>query len=396
MKKEFLALMVFSTIFFSSCQDPIYFEILKDVPPTEATVLGNITAITRTTVANEEYLVINSVDGIRYKKHDGDNHGQWVTFTNPPCVFKVSYDETTLEFTGEQLLKVLSSEDTLYAVTAVYSYSQESGTSIVDYIKLYGINLSSWQDNSEWKIIIDKDKSKQYFPLVMNSSDYQESQFAVFQTNAPMKEHRFVYIRSGNSSPVYYKLDGLSAPAKETVTLTDGTSSLANSAVYFDSKVLFFKSPASTTNETYSQKATRYYYAIDGTLYGNDANNTTINKKFIDIGSQISSLAVCSNSILIGLGDFSKTNSTGGIKRVLLSNGNPNSYTSEFDSNASYQFTSSYMINCLLNATPGESENNSCLYIANSFSGNNSTSNASFKNIGLWSYYPSRGNWNRE
>lgn len=396
MKKEFLALMVFSTIFFSSCQDPIYFEISKDVPPTEATILGNITAITRTTVASEEYLVINSVDGIRYKKHDGDNHGQWVTFTNPPCDFKVSYDETTLEFTGEQLLKVLSSEDTLYAVTAVYSYSQESGTSIVDYIKLYGINLSSWQDNSKWKTIIDKDKSKQYFPLVMNSSDYQESQFAVFQTNAPMKEHRSVYIRSGNSSPVYYKLNGLADPVKETVTLADGTSSLANSAVYFGTRVLFFKSPASTTNETYSQNATRYYYAIDGTLYGNDADNTTSNKKFIDIGSQISSLAVCSNSILIGLGDFSKTNSTGGIKRVLLSNGNPNSYTSEFDSNASYQFTSSYMINCLLNATPGESENNSCLYIANSFSGNNSTSNASFKNIGLWSYYPSRGNWNRE
>ena len=396
MKKEFLALMVFSTIFFSSCQDPIYFEILKDVPPTEATILGNITAITRTTVASEEYLVINSVDGIRYKKHDGDNHGQWVTFTNPPCDFKVSYDETTLEFTGEQLLKVLSSENTLYAVTAVYSYSQESGTSIVDYIKLYGINLSSWQDNSEWRIIIDKDKSKQYFPLVMNSSDYQESQFAVFQTNAPKKANRYVYIRSGNSSPVYYELNGLSAPVKKEVTLADGTSSLANSAVYFDTGVLFFKSPASTTNETYSQDATRYYYAIDGTLYGNDADNSKINKKFIDIGSQISSLAVCSNSILIGLGDFSITNSTGGIKRVLLSNGNPNSYTSEFDSNASYQFTSSYMINCLLNATPGESENNSCLYIANSFSGNNSTSNASFKNIGLWSYYPSRGNWNRE
>ena len=399
MKKIFLPLVIFVTFLFSSCQDPIYFEILKDVPPTEATILGNITAITRITVGGEEYLVLNSVNGINYKNKNGSSHGEWNTLGNTPCNFKVSYNEATPEFTGEQLLKVLASEDTLYAVTAVYSYSQEKGTSIVDYIKLYGIKLNSWQDNQKWTTIVGKENSSTYFPLEFNTIDYQISNFSVFQTNSPMAAHRKVYIRSGNSNPVYYELDGLNPPKDHTVTVTlaDGTSGPANSAVYYKGNTLFFSSLASTTNETYDKDATRYYYAIDSTLYGNEGDNPSTNKSFININSPISSLAVCSDSILIGLGDFSKTTSiSGGIKRVLLNDGNPNSYTSEFDSNASYQFNSSYMINCILNATPGESEMNSCLYLANSFSGSSSTSNASFKKIGLWSYYPSRGNWNRE
>ena len=61
------------------------------------------------------------------------------------------------------------------------------------------------------------------------------------------------------------------------------------------------------------------------------------------------------------------------------------------------KLTSSYNILATLNATPDKTEAESSLYASINFYGTGSSSSSvSYTDVGLWSYYPSRGNWNRE
>lgn len=409
MKRVLIFTVILCSLILTSCFNPVYYEIRKDVKPEEGTIFGNILQITRTTVDNKEFLVLYANEGIRYKQKDISEHGTWKTFNNIPCESLV-FDNVTQTFNGEQVLNLFSDKDTLYAITAKYKYNTELGTSNADYLKLYATQLHldesdgfTWAENNEWKTIID-DTEKKYFPLTGadSSSDYQSSSFAVFQTNSPMAAHRKVFIRSGKSadSAKYYTLNGLEAPIECTsqISLADGLTNIANSAVYFDGEILFFNSLASTTNETYDTEATRFYFGINSELYANKEANSKEIAKFCDAENRISSLATCADSILIGRGRFGNDSTTnGGIAKTTLDeNGNPGTKLVSFDTNASFQLSTAYLINCIVNASPEKKEIESSLYSSVSIKGTGTSTGASFRNLGLWSYYPSRGNWNRE
>ncbi len=98
----------------------------------------------------------------------------------------------------------------------------------------------------------------------------------------------------------------------------------------------------------------------------------------------------------MGTWDASSGYSTyGGITRSELEDGVPTGTTS-FSTNASTQITSGYHVFALLNVDPSENETDSALYAAIGFAGSGSSTGVAYSSIGLWSYYPSRGNWNRE
>ena len=59
------AILLPMVMLFSSCFDPIFYEIRKDVKPETATVSGNICQITRFTMEGEEYLFLSADDGLR-------------------------------------------------------------------------------------------------------------------------------------------------------------------------------------------------------------------------------------------------------------------------------------------------------------------------------------------
>lgn len=403
MKRVLIFTVILCSLILTSCFNPVYYEIRKDVKPEEGTIFGNILQITRTTVDNKEFLVLYANEGIRYKQKDISEHGTWKTFNNIPCESLV-FDNVTQTFNGEQVLNLFSDKDTLYAITAKYKYNTELGTSNADYLKLYATQLHldesdgfTWAENNKWETIIN-DNEKKYFPLTGadSSSDYQSSSFAIFQTNSPMANHRKVFIRSGAST--YYELKGTQSPVPVTVTLTDKTNDSANSAVYFNGEILFFNSLASTTNETYTTEATRFYFGKDSELYANKEANSKEIAKFCDAENRISSLATCADSILIGRGRFGNDSTTnGGIAKTTLDeNGNPGTKLISFDTNASFQLSTAYLINCIVNASPEKKEIESSLYSSVSIKGTGTSTGASFRNLGLWSYYPSRGNWNRE
>lgn len=405
MKKILIFTVILCSLIFTSCFNPVYYEIRKDVKPEAGTISGNILQITRTTVDNQEFLVLYANEGIRYKQKDLSEHGAWKTFDNPPCK-SVVFDNVSQTYDGEQVLNLFSDKNTLYAITAKYKYNTEIGTSNVDYLKLYATQLHldesdsaglTWSTKKGWELIID-DIEKTYFPLsgADSSSDYQSSNFAVFQTNSPIAEHRKVFIRSGNST--YYELSGMQTPVSVSVTLTGAESGSANSAVYFNGEVLFFNSLASTTNETYDSEATRFYFGKDNILYANKSANSKETDKFCDAEYTISSLSVCVDAILIGRGRFGNdSTTTGGITKTSLDeSGTPGTSLVSFDTNASFQLSTAYLINCIVNSSPEKSETESSFYSSVSIKGTGTSTGASFRNLGLWSYYPSRGNWNRE
>ena len=405
MKKILIFTVILCSLILTSCFNPVYYEIRKDVKPEAGTISGNILQITRTTVDNQEFLVLYANEGIRYKQKDLSEHGAWKTFDNPPCK-SVVFDNVSQTYDGEQVLNLFSDKNTLYAITAKYKYNTEIGTSNVDYLKLYATQLHldesdsaglTWSTKKGWELIID-DIEKTYFPLygADSSSDYQSSNFAVFQTNSPIAEHRKVFIRSGNST--YYELSGMQTPVSVSVTLTGAESGSANSAVYFNGEVLFFNSLASTTNETYDSEATRFYFGKDNILYANKSANSKETDKYCDAEHTISSLAVCADAILIGRGRFGNdSTTTGGITKTSLDeSGTPGTSLVSFDTNASFQLSTAYLINCIVNSSPEKSETESSFYSSVSIKGTATSTGASFRNLGLWSYYPSRGNWNRE
>jgi len=415
MKKNLLVKLAASTfilfgLVFTGCQDPIFEAIREDVPPEDATVSGNVSFITRYTAGGEEYLVLAADDGLRYKQKDQNYHGAWTTYSLPFELHHYDYDSSS--HSGEQILAVLADSSYLYLITAIYDHTSIEGTSYPSTINLYAkiINASNskWDDSGDWTKVPTTVNEFDIFPIFVSTSSVElyYSGFRVFQTNAPQKAHRAAFIRSedlDNNVFKYYKLNGTSAPTEVTATveasLIDPSPSsdsdyipTALSVVYFGGDYKFFTSPASTTNETYTADATYYYYSNgDSRLcYSDGVTNNEANA--INTEKVISCLAVTADSILVGHGKAPST--VGGIDRVNLSNGIPTGMGSfsDINSNAKFQITSDYMVLALINATPEKTEVESGLYASITF---HSTSN-NFDNIGLWSYYPERGDWNRE
>ncbi len=383
------SLLLASSLIFTGCQDPIFAAIREDVKPEEATVSGNIGFITRYTSGSTEYLFVAADDGLKYKDKNTNSHGAWSNFSVP--FEQHHYDFDSSSHKGEQIIGVLADNAYLYLITVVYEHTSIEGTS-------YPATLKLWAYNGSWTFVTS---DSSLFPLVYDSSTgYWTSNFRVFQTNAPIQDHRaaFLRIKDSDGKFKYYKFNGTSVPAEydmssASIIGTDSSNPELLSAVYFGSGYIFFTSPTATTNETYSNNANHFYYTNgDSTLYyGSGTADDTKNLGSCGTGHIISCLATTSDSIIIGHGKTS-AGTAGGLSRATLTNGVLSSGTTSFSSNAQFQITSAYTVLTLLNASPEKTESESGLYASITFSG----SSYNFDNIGLWSYYPERGNWNRE
>ena len=380
---------------FSSCFDPIFYEVRRDVAPESATVSGNIGQITRFTMNGDEYLFLSADGGLRYKKADNETHGSWATMSVPFSLSSFDFDNTG--FNGKQLIGVFANSDTLYLVAAPYKTTGSEGTTNPTTLDIWASQkpdvLSSW-------VHLNAEECSPY--LYNSTKEVYYSDFAFFQTNAPQKEHRHAYICTKDAtsgSYIYFKLVGTKDPSENPVTISkveDGNiDSRVYSAAWFNDEVKYFNSKTVTTDETKNSEANYIFYADGYTLkYKTKDNYSSDWEKSCTAGTVISALAVTNDSILIGMGELTSTTSdAGGITRVLRDKeGKPLDTTSDFTTNADFQITSIYKVLTLLNATPDKTEEESALYASITFS----SYSGLHDNIGLWSYYPARGNWNRE
>ena len=413
------------SIIFSSCQDPIFYGIMHDVAPEKATVSGNITTIARCLVGEEEYLFLNGNGQLMYKKLSSQKHGEWKSYSALP--FKLHYynyfpsSSTPEGHIGQQILRVISDKDNIYLLTASYETDNEYGIVLPKSFFLWTRPLAGILEGTanDWTDLA-KDAGEAVFTTKRNKEEGSfETYFNLFFTNTPNPQNRHAYLRSTNpetSEDSYYPLNGAAPLAKTALDTTNYIATYSpegenkahtriNSAFYIGSTLYYSDAMVVCTNETKDTAAT---YACIAAA-DKDYNSTKDLKLFegsgtsltdiLTAGSAIASLAVTADSVIIGEGSYNASyTSNGGIERIELDaeTKKPKNETAKFTNNAEYQFTAAYIVMALLCADPAKTEADASIYATITYRGAGTSASASSSNIGLWSYYPDRGNWNRE
>ncbi len=382
-----------AAMIFTSCFDPIFYEIRQDVEPLSATVNGNIGQITRYTMNDKEYLFLAANKGLRYKKADNNEHGSWDDYPVPFDLPSYSFNDSELQ--GQHIIGVFANTNYLYLFTAEYTTTGKEGSTNPDKIHLYGKN-----NTEDWTEILNEDiNDSEYFSMYIKKSDkHYYSDFNVFQTNSPNPANRSVYIFNEKTNKLY-KLTGLTKADIEETAYTLYDESLyepseyirPRAVAYYDDGDKFFNAVAVATDETESSPAEKLYFSKGSKLYYKTSTSSEL--KDIDCDKDIISIATTTDSVLIGLGNIDSAKN-GGIKRAVFDN-NSELKIADFPSgnNIQSKITTDHIPMVLLNATPNKTEEESSLYAALTFAG---TSNAAYEDIGLWSYYPDRKKWNRE
>lgn len=414
-------LLAITTLQFSSCgHEPVFYGIIHDVVPEAATVNGNITTISRCTVNSEEYIFLSSGGPVLYKPLSSSDHGEWSSenLTLPFKLHHYNYYATSSENIGHQgefIHRIIADASNIYILTADFEQNDQYGVVMPKSFHLWTKALDSLFDSSvAWHDIVEAHKDLFNFSLNLNDTEV-DIDFSFFYTNAPQKANRkaFLCVKNQDSGDFkYYELKGSADPLDCTATATgancikvNAESTKVNSAFYIGSNLYFSDSLVVTTNETKDSPATyaclagiisNYYSTSD--LYIFKAGDSAATPH-MNASSPIASLAITKDSLIIGKGSYDENKTStydGGIERVLISNNEPEKVQTDFDNNAKYQFTTSYILMALLCADPSQNEADATIYASVTYKGSSSTSSASFSNIGLWSYYPTRGNWNRE
>ena len=385
------------------------------------------------------------------------NNSSWKVYSDLPFeLHKFSYysSDGKGEHIGQAILKVLADKDTLYLVTTDYNHEYVDGYSYPNHTYIWATKLSEegGKISGNWKeITFDNDIFPYNYDKVNNIRIYY-SHFNVFSTNSVNPDHRKVFVRGNNKNgdiggDCYFELKGLDSegnPNKpeeiklakvadftnDTIAVIDSSSTASpaniDSVAYLGDTLYFFDSIAVTTNEHYETKdnngTVEVEYINPSILYFARSENKSkdseedyhpstkelaylylkdgkpaLGETTTSCGEIISSLAVTKDSILIGRGDYSvATSNAGGIVKAKLNNGIPATELSSFDTNASIQLSYSYQILTLLVVDPEKTEEENTIYSSITFKGTGSSAGTSFDNIGLWAYYPSRGNWNCE
>ncbi|MBS7294515.1 MAG: hypothetical protein KIG96_03865, partial [Treponema sp.] len=187
-----LALSLLFIPFIAGCKAPVFYEIMRDVAPEEATVNGVITSITRYK-SDTEKLVTFSSDGLIWKDKDGTAHGQWSCFPD------------SNQLSGK-IIKTAADKSNLYVVTITFHEDVEKGLNLPDAATLWCYNNDSWGK--------------------VNTPKLNPGNFNIFCTNDVENNNRSAYLRIDNK---VYELSGNDFPETKNVTTTGNY----NSVVYF-------------------------------------------------------------------------------------------------------------------------------------------------------------------
>ncbi len=422
--KTLFTLTIFSVILLTltSCQDPIFYGILHDVAPEKATVSGNIISIARGRIDGTEYLFCSGNGSLLYKELSSSKHGEWKNYTKLPFdLHYYDYLSNQEGHKGQQIWKVAADENNLYVLTASFTTDTEDGLVIPKNFYLWTRQLNGFLQGTreDWTNIAEKTQGFT-FPTRQNKEESSfETFFNLFFTNSPIPEHRKAYLRTTDPSTkadTYYLLNGSNALSADAsigsvnylATDSEKKNTRVNSAFYIGDSLYFTDAQVVCTNETSQANATyaclasvdkKYNSSKELYLYkGNSASESERYTKVMTMGSTIASLALTKNSIIVGEGSYTSSyTSNGGIERIELdAEGKPAEKISSFTNNASYQFTAAYILMTLLCTDPSKTEEEATLYTTITYRGSGNSASASPANIGLWSYYPDRGNWNRE
>ena len=442
MKKIFLSISIAAAVFgFTSCYDAIFYNIRTEVPLEDGVINGYTNSIVRYQEPDgTEFLYLQN-GNVYYKQISDDtdkkiltknqDHDKWTKDSSAPEGISYSYFDQ--EFFGTYSCKLASDSNYVYLLGATPEYDESSSRNILKNFKLYCYSKANgWKSVEQINTIL-----KQYESTLDDDKYMMDSSIQLFCTNAPQNEHRKAYIRIGGGSPYYpwmsakqtygndftvkdgvmncgiIELNGTDTDIANVVPLGDGKIGTlektgagkdTTSAVYANGKVYFLDYLASSTNETKNKDADYIYFGNGKTLYwfntASVSSVTDINKEPVgtnsDCANDILSMCVTNDSIILGTYEE-------GAYRVKTDSGKPETSTSDFTTNADSVMYNPYIVRMLFCTDPslGETDDGSALYSALQFQYTESSASASYKNVGLWSYYNSeenghRNNWNKE
>ena len=442
MKKIFLSISIAAAVFgFSGCYDAIFYNIRNEVPLEDGVINGYTNSIVRYQEPDEtEFLYLQngnvyykqiSEDDDKTKLTKNQDHDKWTKDSSAPEGISYSYFDQ--EFSGTYSCKLASDSNYVYLLGATPEYDESSSRNILKNFKLYCYSKANgWKSVEQINTIL-----KQYESTLDDDKYMMDSSIQLFCTNAPQNEHRKAYIRIGGGSPYYswmsdkqtygsdftvkdgvmncgiIELNGTDTDIANVVPLGDGKIGTlektgagkdTTSAVYANNTVYFLDYLASSTNETKNKEADYIYLGNGKTLYwfetASVSSVTALDAepvgKSTGCAADILSMCVTNDSIILGTYEE-------GAYHVKTDSGKPETSTSDFTTNAASVMYNPYIVRMLFCTDPslGETADGSALYSALQFQYTETSAGASYKNVGLWSYYNSkenghRNNWNKE
>lgn len=369
-------LAVTAASIFSACDGVVFHDIRKEVKLDKAKISGDIHNIIRFKYNGVEQ-VFASNGSIFYRSVNADSKAGPVTINT-----KIDWSDA-----------FVSPDDHVFSLAADTNYLYATTIEIVKDDDGYNVpkSRSLWcfdPDSKAWKIIY--------------ASNYSSvTTFILFCTNTPKPENRKAYFRYGTSvwelnGPVALTTDNkMDAKEKlasgETLASFDNTTTptyATKSCAFFKDAVYFSSSDAMTTNETSNKDATYIYRSLaDNIIYSTDATSWTM----VNLNHKtILSIALTADYLLAG--------TTGGIIHTSLKADSnsikaiPNAGHVDFTTNADSALSSYYDVQALLVVDPSKTEIAATIFAT----AESSSTSASLNNVGLWSYFSSRNEWNRE
>ncbi|MBQ9624203.1 MAG: hypothetical protein IJJ71_06055 [Treponema sp.] len=369
-------LAVTAASIFSACDGVVFHDIRKEVKLEKAKISGDIHNIVRLKYNGVEH-VFASNGTIYYRSVNADTNLGTVTIDS-----KIDWNDD-LPNPDDHVFSLAADTKYLYAAT-IEIVKDDDGYNVPKSRSLWCFD----PDSKAWKIIY--------------TSNYSSvTTFILFCTNTPKPENRKAYFRYGTT---VWELSGttvLTADNKmdakeklasgETLASFDNTTTptyATKSCAFFKDAVYFSSSDAMTTNETSNKDATYIYRSLaDNIIYSTDATSWTM----VNLNHKsILSIALTANYLLAG--------TTGGIIHTpLKADSNkivaiPAAGHVDFSTNADAALSSYYDVQAILVVNPSNDETAATIFAT----AETSSTSASLNNVGLWSYFSSRNEWNRE
>lgn len=432
MKKTLFSIALLAAAFYlTGCYDAIFYNIRNEVPLEDGIINGYTNSIVRYQKDGKEFLYLQN--GTVYYKQISDENGKltanqshdaWEEDKTAPGGLEYSYYDE--EFSGTYSCILASDENYLYMLGATPEYDQDNGRNVLKNFTLY------YSDGTKWEKIPAVNEIIRAYESTLKDTHYMmDASIQLFCTNAPQKAHRKAYIRIGGGSPYYTDVSSkqvygnfeknengvmncgiieLDGPDTTAAVIPEGAGKIGGlektgagkntlSAVYANDTIYFLDYVAASTNETKNADATWIYFGDGDKLKSLEVFSIPSVKPESLVstsGCDDDILSLCVTKDAVILGTFEE-----GAYYVATEDGKPAESTSSFPEgmkNADTVMCDPYIVRVLFCTDPslGATESGSALYSALQFRYTESVASASYKNVGLWSYYSFRGNWNKE
>lgn len=368
-------LAVTAASIFSACDGVVFHDIRKEVKLEKAKISGDIHNIIRFKY-NDVEQVFASNGTIYYRSVNADANLGTVTINS-----KIDWNDD-LPNPDDHVFSLAADTKYLYAATIEIEKDDD------------GYNVPT--SRSLWCFDTD---SKAWVKIY--TAKYSSTlSFILFCTNTPKPDNRKAYFRYGTT---VWKLSGttvLKMVAKEKLASGETLASFDNttkptyatkSCAFFKGEVYFSSSDAMATNETAEKDATYIYKSAgDNIIYSTNPTDAT---KWTTVSlnhKSILSIALTADYLLAG--------TTGGIIHTpLKADSNkivaiPAAGHVDFSTNADAALSSYYDVQAVLVVNPSNAETAATIFAT----AETSSTSASLNNVGLWSYFSSKNEWNRE